>query len=555
MRAELFFRDVFPPGICHMPRGAEARRKALRMTCISHIFSLVLGILFLFAWGTPSQAAQAFRFDPAPLLKQAGVYLDQGKFLECVEAYEQVAGYAPTADEQVHALVRMGDVLSLFLEKKARALQVYEWVIDRFGPTQGTENAYFNRAMILYEQNRLREAKQGFATYVRMFPAGGRRGTAEFMVDQIDEELQQPAAPEKRPAMPGQSLAAAPSTFIRVALTSGTRVHMASQGGGTLNAGGKVRDLQADTIEFRVSGNKLTANGTPCGRRCTFEPASGVFACNGRKYQGQAVVSIDRGEVLLVNRLPLENYLQGVVPKEMMASWDDDALCSQAVAARTYALYLSAKSEDKPYDVAATTASQVYGGADAATRRTDEAVARTAGQVLVFKDKPVLSYFHSHSGGMLEDPARVWTTGMPYYQIKDDRVSQNFHPFDWSARISSGDVRKALVKNGFHVGPVRDMRVVETSPSGRWTKVRIDTDTGQVDVKGNSLRIWLGAGTIKSTLGTISRQGGDFVFKGRGFGHGVGLSQWGAQGMAKNGKSYQEILTHYYPGTTISKVY
>jgi stage II sporulation protein D len=225
------------------------------------------------------------------------------------------------------------------------------------------------------------------------------------------------------------------------------------------------------------------------------------------------------------------------------------------VAARTYALYLSSKSEDKPYDVAATTASQVYGGAEAATRKTDQAVARTAGQVLVFKDKPVLSYFHSHSGGMLEDPAKVWTTGMPYYTIKNDQISQQFHPVDWSARISASDVRKALVKNGFHVGPVRDMRIIESSPSGRWTKVRITTDSGDVDVKGNSLRIWLGAGAIKSTLGTISRHGEEFVFKGQGFGHGVGLSQWGAQGMARAGRSYQEILIHYYPGTTIAKIY
>jgi len=144
---------------------------------------------------------------------------------------------------------------------------------------------------------------------------------------------------------------------------------------------------------------------------------------------------------------------------------------------------------------------------------------------------------------------------MPYYTIKDDQISQQFHPVDWSARISATEVRKALVKNGFHVGPVRDIRIVETSPSGRWTMVRITTDSGEVDVKGNSLRIWLGAGTIKSTLGTISRHGSKFVFKGQGFGHGVGLSQWGAQGMARAGRSYQEILTHYYPGTTIAKIY
>jgi len=520
----------------------------------SRVFFLVVLLVFLSS-NLPCQAAQTFRFDPTPLLQQATTYLDQGKFLECVETYEQVATYASGADEQAHALVRMGDVLSLFLEKKDQALEIYNRVMERFGPMAATENAYFNRAMILYEQRRLAEAREGFARYVTLFPRGRRQATAAFMVDQADEELKTSGEVGEPPSSYVQPASPPASTFIRVALTSKPSVRLESQGGGRLVAGGRQRNVTEEAIEFRVSGSKVIGNGVALGSQCIFEPAHGLFACNGRKYRGQAVVMIDQGRVLLVNRLPMESYLQGVVPKEMMASWDDEALCSQAVAARTYALYLSSKSEDKPYDVAATTASQVYGGAEAATRKTDQAVARTAGQVLVFKDKPVLSYFHSHSGGMLEDPAKVWTTGMPYYTIKNDQISQQFHPVDWSARISATDVKKALVKNGFHVGPVRDMRIIESSPSGRWTKVRITTDSGDVDVKGNSLRIWLGAGTIKSTLGTISRHGEEFVFKGQGFGHGVGLSQWGAQGMARAGRSYQEILIHYYPGTTIAKIY
>ncbi len=520
----------------------------------SRIFFLVL--LFVF-WVPvlPIHGAQSFRFDPTPLLNQATIYLDQGKFLECVEAYEQVATYASGVEEQAHALVRMGDVLSLFLEKKDQALEIYDRAMERFGPMGATENAYFNRAMILYEQRRLKEAREGFARYVNLFPRGRRQATAAFMVDQTDDELKTSGEEGDRPTFPVQPASPPASTYIRVALTSEPTVRLHSPGGGRLVAGGTQQRMTEETIEFRGSGSKLLGNGVALGSQCIVEPSQGFFAFNGRKYQGQAVVMIDQGKVLLVNRLPLESYLKGVVPKEMMASWDDAALCSQAVAARTYALYLSKKSEDKPYDVAATTASQVYGGIDASTQKTDQAVARTAGRVLIFKDKPVLSYFHSHSGGMLEDPAKVWTTGMPYYAIKNDQISQQFHPVDWSTVIPATEVRKALVKNGFHVGPVRDIRIVETSPSGRWTMVRITTDSGEVDVKGNSLRIWLGAGTIKSTLGTISRHGSKFVFKGQGFGHGVGLSQWGAQGMARAGRSYQEILTHYYPGTTIAKIY
>jgi stage II sporulation protein D len=447
----------------------------------------------------------------------------------------------------------MGDVLSLFLENKEQALAIYTRVIERFGSLEITENAYFNRAMILYEQGRLIEARQGFAEYASLFSQGVRTGTALFMVDQIDGELQTPEREDE--IAPNVEEPVAADRFIRVALASEPAIRMHVRGGGRLVAGGSRRDLAGESVECRVSGGKLLCNGVVLGSTVTVEPLQEVFTFKDRTYQGQAVMMVDQGKVLLVNRLPMEAYLRGVVPKEMMASWDDEALCSQAVAARTYALYLSGKSEDKPYDVAATTASQVYGGAGAATLKTDQAVARTAGQVLVFEGRPVLAYFHSHSGGMLEDPAKVWTTSMPYYIIKNDQISQQFHPVDWNARIAVDEVQKALIQNGFHVGPVRDMRIVETSPSGRWTRIKITTDTGAVEIKGNSLRIWLGAGRIKSTFGTLTRQGDAFVFKGQGFGHGVGLSQWGAQGMARAGRSYQEILTHYYPGTTISKIY
>ncbi len=536
------------------------------MLCAVKTMTCVVGIFFFYCllWSSQVHADRTFYFDPAPLLHQARIYLDEGQFLECVEAYEQVARYAASPQAQIQALVRMGDVLSLFLEQKHRALQVYNGVIQRFGAVQGTENAYFNRAMLLYEQRHLHEAEQGFTAYTRMFPQGQRRATADFMVEQIREERRQPAQPQpeaqssdSKPFGPAMSTQTRDDTSlpVRVALATRASITLHARGGGKLTSGGTAQTFAGNTLDVRASGNTLFINGKSSGRRCVLEPAQGLFAFNGKNYQGKAVVSMYQGKVLLVNTLPVEAYLRGVLPKEMMASWDEEALCAQAVAARTYALYLREKSQDKPYDVAATTASQVYGGADAATSRTDRAVARTAGQVLVFDGKPVLSYFHSHSGGMLEDPARVWTTGMPYYQIKDDGISQQFHPVDWTARISSEAVKRALVKHGFHVGAVQGMRVQEVSPSGRWVKVRISTDSGPVDVKGNSLRIWLGAGNIKSTLGTISQQGKDFVFAGKGFGHGVGLSQWGAQGMAKKGSSYNAILAHYYPGTTIAKRY
>lgn len=517
-----------------------------RVDCLAGLVFILAGLICSPVW--------AFRFDPEPLLHQASVYLDQGKFLECVEAYEQVFTYAPSRDQKAAALVRMGDILSLFLEKKEQGLQMYEQAMRDFGASSATENAYFNAAMILYEQGQLSRSAKGFGNYLHFFPQGRRVGTADFMVRQIQDELAAPSPePEKKTGEP--SRIASPEIQIRVALEKGPVIRLGFSHGAHITWSGGKLDIDEPSLDIRTRQRKLLAGSSVLGRSCEIVPVDGMFVWKDRHYRGKAVLHADGDIVLLVNVLPMEAYLQGVVPKEMMASWEENALCAQAVAARTYALYLCSKSQDKPYDVAATTASQVYGGADAGSPRTDAAVKGTRGNVLMFDRVPALSYFHSHSGGMLEDPAQVWTTGMPYYRIQPDHISTDFHPLTWTARISAQTVSVALEKNGFHVGRIREITVAESSPSGRWTKVRIVTDSGDVEVKGNSLRIWLGAGKIKSTLGRITRQGNDFVFTGRGFGHGVGLSQWGAQGMARNGESYQTILAHYYPGTVIEKVY
>ena len=523
------------------------------MTCKGCRFGRATWFVFILA-GLLCSPVWAFRFDPEPLLHQASVYLDQGKFLECVEAYEQVFNYAPTRDQKAAALVRMGDVLSLFLEKKDQGLQMYEQAMRDFGASSATENAYFNAAMILYEQGHLSRSAKGFGNYLHFFPQGRRAGTADFMVRQIRDELATPTLePEKTIAE--QPRAASSETLIRVALEKGHAIRLGFSRRARIAWSRGGLDVDEPSLDIRTRQGKLVTGGTALGRSCEVVPADGMFVWNGRHYRGKAVLRVDGDSVLLVNVLSMEAYLQGVVPKEMMASWEENALCSQAVAARTYALYLSSKSQDKPYDVAATTASQVYGGADVGNPRTDAAVSGTRGEVLMFDHAPALSYFHSHSGGMLEDPAQVWTTGMPYYHVQPDQISARFHPLTWTARIPAQAVSVALKKNGFHVGRIREISISESSPSGRWTKVRIATDTGDVEVKGNSLRIWLGAGKIKSTLGSITRKGTDFIFSGRGFGHGVGLSQWGAQGMARDGESYRAILAHYYPGTVIEKVY
>jgi stage II sporulation protein D len=312
----------------------------------------------------------------------------------------------------------------------------------------------------------------------------------------------------------------------------------------------------AGEYRFINVSQQLQVQDQILGSQLTLIPVKGPFNWQGRSYKGNAVLKIVKKQVLLINLLSLESYLEGVVPKEMLPSWQLEALKAQAVSARSYAYYLLRKSADKDYDVAATTASQVYGGASVGNDNTRKAVSATRGNILAYNGQPVLTYFHSHSGGVLEDASQVWSgSSLFYYQVKNDDVSEKVNPISWQYLVSNEDLVKTLQKSGFRVQQVTDLAAGEVSSSGRLVTVEIITDSGPLRIRANSLRMWLGATKMKSVLASIQKQSDGYLFEGRGYGHGVGMSQWGAQGMAQGGSSYQQILRHYYPGTELKTIY
>ncbi len=490
-------------------------------------------------------------FDPAPLLAQAAQLLDQGRLLESVDTYQTVVTHSAAAHDKAFAQVRMADVLALFLDRKDEALALYTQAMQAYPGQPALENALFNTAMILYEENRLEQSRQEFQKFLATYPRSSRSFTASYMVERIAGELSKgPSAPvNNSPLLHGHGI-----PNIRVALaTDQTSVNF------TLHSPARTGNKQEHTIPpgtytATVQGDDILLNGKPFARSFTLHPET-PFSLGQHTYRGALEISKRSEKIFAINILPLETYLQGVVPREMSPSWDEQALMAQAVAARSYAWFLMGKMQDKPFDVAATTASQVYGGADADTERTRKAVDRTKGMIVAANDAPVLTYFHAHSGGKLEDDANVWTADMPYYRVADDTISQSYKPLAWTATIPARDVAAALRARGFRVDSVRDIQPEKISPSGRLVTVAILTDAGKLSVKANNLRIWLDATKIKSVLCSIRRSGNDFVFSGKGYGHGVGMSQWGAQGMAKQDKDFRTILRHYYPGTGLARIY
>ena len=256
----------------------------------------------------------------------------------------------------------------------------------------------------------------------------------------------------------------------------------------------------------------------------------------------------------MINHIPIEQYLYGTIPREMPQSWPDDALKAQAIASRTYALYLTGNNRCRPFDVEATTAAQVYGGYDAETVRTTAAVDATRKQVLTQDGRLIIAYFHSNSAGHTEDAKDVWQVEIPYLKGLPDKFSKNIPNGRWEYFLSYDEAAERLNLAGLNVGSIYAIQGRSFSPTGRVLRIAIASDHGTIELPANHFRCILDATQIKSTYFSIIPEATGVLLKGEGHGHGVGMSQWGANQMAKAGYSHLEILKHYYPGVELAVI-
>jgi len=521
---------------------------------ISSFLWVILPLFLALGLVAAAAAGAAERFDPAPLLRQAEELLRQGEVLESAAAWDQVYRLASDRDLRALALVRQGDAAALFMNAPDLAGALYERAIEEFPGSQALQNAWCNGAMLHYEAGRLQPAAQAFARCADDFPHSGRAHTARFMLQRIREELQRGETPPQVPE-PAQDQR---EPVVRVRLELAPQVTLEAPGGAhLLLQDGGYETLAPGELTFAASGGGLLLRGTDLGRRVTLLPEGGGFHWQGQRYPGEAALAVHEGGVLLVNRLPLESYLWGVVPAEMPASFATEALKAQAVAARSYALALLRGNADRGWDLLATRLSQVYKGVRSADPRIRTAVEATEGEALVHQGRPVLGYFHSHSGGRLEDDAAVWNGDLPFYEVQDDPASNRLRDMRWQLEIGYGDLAAALRREGVQVGRIEGVEVLSRTASGRLERLRLATEAGGVEVTGTLLRKALGTLKMKSTLAELAPASSRRTLRleGRGFGHGVGMSQWGAQAMALDGRTYRDILAKYYPGVGIARLW
>ncbi len=253
----------------------------------------------------------------------------------------------------------------------------------------------------------------------------------------------------------------------------------------------------------------------------------------------------------VINKVKLEDYVAGILGREVYPDWHRETLKAQAVVARSYALHQRAESDDQPFHVEAGTGSQVYGGVAAETPAIRAAVSATRGEFLAYARKPILAVYHSASGGRTASAEEVWGRALPYLlslEVNDEQDSPDTY---WRASISKTKLGRALDSLGIGIGLPRELQVLDRSRSGRALRVRIRGDKGNHILEARALRVALGESVIRSTLFEIRPAQHAFVFVGSGHGHGVGMSQWGAQAMAQRGSTYREILQAFYPGTSL----
>jgi len=318
-----------------------------------------------------------------------------------------------------------------------------------------------------------------------------------------------------------------------------------------IEAGGRSARFVATQAGVRRDGDETRASWDVPARR-------GANIA-GRRVSGSLRVSVDRAakgapRLVVVNRVALEDYVAGVLEGEIPASWASEALAAQAVASRSYALHERALRADAPWHVTATTAHQVYADSAGVHDAIRRAVKKTRGEVLTYGGRPILAAFHSASGGRTASADEVWGRSLPYL-VSHDVVGEEDSPDTyWRAGVSLDTFGRLLESAGVGVGTPQGVRIVERTASGRVAALEVSGSAGRTRMSGRELRSIIGETTLRSTLFDVRPGDGSVVFVGTGRGHGVGMSQWGAQALAREGRRYREILEAFYPGTQLEHV-
>jgi len=416
-------------------------------------------------------------------------------------------------------------------------------------------------------------------------PGAGEGGSAERELEEIVDQGDRPV----RIAL------ATAATSPRIGGTESWRLYNRTSSDivvrGSASEVVRVENRNGELVVIRANGTPTGGNRGPFIVRAT-SPGS-FLTYEGKRYRGEIRITPAATGLLVVNRLGIESYLRGVVPLEIgnRVAGEEAAVEAQAVAARSYSYIKLAANSAREFDMYSSVQDQVYGGADAEKPMADAAVGATRKMVLLYGGKVVNTPYSSTCGGSTSAVEEVWWREPPQPHLRpvSDRVpgTDKFYcdaspRFRWTAAFEKANLRETLEKylgqysSGAEptvapnpssprvsIGSVRSVRVDGRTPSDRVSTLTVQTARGNYVLRGNDIRFVLRGptGTILNSTSFTAESATDstgevsrLTLTGGGFGHGIGMCQWGAIGRARAGQDYRTILTTYYQGTTVGTI-
>lgn len=358
------------------------------------------------------------------------------------------------------------------------------------------------------------------------------------------------------------------------------------------NDSGKIKAFDGQGAPLFTANQRIILSyETPGATTVLFdvEFGQGLFFASreDRIYRGTLEFIARNDKLTVVNRLNVEEYLYAVVPSEMSSKWPAAALAAQAIAARTYTFANLGSYESRGFDLLSSVSSQAYDGVTAETKAAIEAVNATRGRILTYTGKPIAAFFNGNNGGFTVNSLDLWGFKAPYLQDVPDLLlpsrpqplapeelagwlsrrvetyssNPNYSSrssYRWTQLVSRLELENRLGQ-GDALGRITSIITTGRGISGVVKQVLIKGTAGEKTLKGDAIRSKLGG--LRSNLFVVEpKMGTDglpefFIFTGGGWGHGIGMCQSGAAGMAAAGFSTADILAHYYPGTELTEKY
>lgn len=311
------------------------------------------------------------------------------------------------------------------------------------------------------------------------------------------------------------------------------------------NTNNKEINIKFDGKNINLNGKNFNLNNFPQNGAFLISSDSPIYVDKiKRNYGGAISFRVNNKKLDIVNRVDMDEYLKGVLPKEMSPSFPMESLKAQALCSRSFAINNYNKFIKNGYNLDDTTRSQVYYGKDVEEKTTNKAVEETVGQVIKYDGKVAETIFCASSGGYTVASSEAWGgNSVPYLISKEDPYS--VHP--WKYELKNSDLKKLNLSDVFSVS-------LDYNNSNRVNNLTFSTSKGDVKIKATDFRKKIGNTIIKSTLFDVNVIGNKVFVSGKGYGHGVGMSQYGAVEMAKKGSNYKDIIEFYFPGTNIEKI-